>query len=464
MTSSSSHDTESATALLGSFAAAPGLIPSNVREKAAFCLLDVVGLSLLAHDERTTLAVQSLLTSLTAETAGTARVWCSGACVPVSEAVFANSVAAHAQFHDDTDYSSWTHPGSLIVPLAVSLADSRDASIEEALDAIVVGYDAIEWLGADAEVGRALIERGVRTSPTLGTVAAAAAAANLLGLNAEQATSAIGIASSITGGVLETVRSGSDEWRIQNGRAASGGLLAAELARNGVQGAPMGLEGPKGLARSLAGLTAPPARWKRTPRIDAILGVSAKPWATLGDNMSAVVAAKILHDRGVDAEQIRRIRIRIWRHFTEYPGTSYRGPFDRIGQALASMAFGTACMLTYGELEYDKSVAHRTDSKILELIHRVEIEPDDHGDPYKADVEVTLSDGSVVKASASEAPATQLFHDRATAVALFEARLLRTGYRKGIGSSAAHALLEVIDRRAGTGMRGWIDSLSPSKR
>ena len=118
-------------------------------------------------------------------------------------------------------------------------------------------------------------------------------------------------------------------------------LLAAQLAGKGVTGAPEGLEGPKGLLRSLAGLNEVPAAWKEAPRIDAILGVSAKPWATLGDNMSAVMAAGLVKAERDTPAEIRKITIRIWRHFTEYPGTSYRGPYHRVPQALASMAFAT---------------------------------------------------------------------------------------------------------------------------
>ncbi|TIP51356.1 MAG: MmgE/PrpD family protein, partial [Mesorhizobium sp.] len=88
--------------------------------------------------------------------------------------------------------------------------------------------------------------RGLRTSPTFGTIGAAAAGAVALGLDAAQARSAVAIAAAATGGTLEPVRSGTDEWRIQNGRAAQGGLVAALLASQGVQGAPDALSGPKG--------------------------------------------------------------------------------------------------------------------------------------------------------------------------------------------------------------------------
>src|SRR5579875_1543354 len=49
--------------------------------------------------------------------------------------------------------------------------------------------------------------------------------------------------------------------------------------------------------------------WAIDPRVEAILDSCAKPWATLGDNMAAAAAAKLLHDDGLDPGAIRRVRV-----------------------------------------------------------------------------------------------------------------------------------------------------------
>src|SRR5690606_33008758 len=161
----------------------------------------------------------------------------------------------HAHFQDDTDHDSWTHRGSLVPPAIVALGEKQGASLEAVLSALVAGYSTINWLGRDGGVARKLIGRGFRTSPTFGTIAAAAGSAALLGLDADGAASAVSIAASNTGGTLEPVRAGSDEWRVQNGRAAQGGLIAACLAGKGVKGAPQALDGPKGFLATMAGMT-----------------------------------------------------------------------------------------------------------------------------------------------------------------------------------------------------------------
>src|SRR5690606_11793276 len=50
----------------------------------------------------------------------------------------------------------------LIVPPAVSLGEASGASLDTALRAIIAGYSAMTWLGADGEVGWALVSRGFR--------------------------------------------------------------------------------------------------------------------------------------------------------------------------------------------------------------------------------------------------------------------------------------------------------------
>lgn len=427
-----------ATARLGNFvatASAAGL-PPDIAVKAALCLLDSLGLALAARDEPTAVAARAITTEV-AFGKRTARLWADGKHAPLSEAVLTNGIAVHAHFQDDTDHDSWTHPGSLISPVVVSLGETLDAPLRTVLAALTVGYATLKWLGAGETVARGLIGRGVRTSPTFGTIGAAAAGAAALGLDAEKATNAVAIAACTTGGTLEPVRCGSDEWRVQNGRAAHGGLIAAELAARGVQGAPDALEGPKGLMRSLAGLDRIPAQWLQAPDVGTMTGIMAKPFATLGDNMSAALAAHMLHNDRIDLSRIQRITVTIWRPYTEYPGTSFKGPFTRTVQTQASTAFAVAAMLRYGRLDYEMGVAHRQDPEIMALVGKTTVEPDDVGTHLDAAVELEMQDGSRLRRTAREASGSLVFQDEVRAGEVFESRLAGSGMPAGHGSRLA---------------------------
>ncbi|MGY3604132.1 MULTISPECIES: MmgE/PrpD family protein [unclassified Bradyrhizobium] len=431
-------DSINATARLGAFvaAAAETELPREVAVKAAICLLDSLGLALASRDEPTAMAARAMTTDV-APSSRSARIWASGKHVPLSEAVLANGIAVHAHFQDDTDHDSWTHPGSLISPVVVCLGEARDAPLRVVLNALTAGYATLKWLGAGESVARGLIGRGVRTSPTFGTIAAAAAGAAALALDPLKATSAVAIAASTTGGTLEPVRCGSDEWRVQNGRAAHGGFIAAELAARGVQGAPDALEGPKGFLRSLGGLDRTPETWLKNPDPATMIGVMAKPFATLGDNMSAVIAASLLNRDGVDLARTRRITVTIWRPYTEYPGTSFKGPFTSIVQTQASTAFAVAAMLRYGRLDYEMGAEHQRDPEILALVEKTTVLPDDVGTHLDATVEVETDDGGRYRRIAREAPRTLIFQDEARATGVFEARMARLGFPSGAASRLA---------------------------
>lgn len=430
------QDQDSVLARLGHEVAQFGTcaLEDDVWQKAKTCMLDAIGLSQIAKHELTTRAVCEIIEPKAGDDG--VLVWATGARASLSEAVTANAVAVHAHFHDDSDPSSWCHPGSLIAPVAIGVTEHENGSVSLALRSLIAGYTVLNWLGADQHVAKALIKRGIRTSPALGIIGAAAAASVALQLNPQQTANALAMAASMSGGTLAPLRSGSDEWRMQNAHAARGGLLAARMAQRGINGAATALDGMKGFLQSLAGLTETPEAWSRPLRRDAILDIYAKPWSTLGDNMASVRAAKLLHDDGIDVSQIESVEVTLWRDFFDYPGTQYKGPFDLPIQALASTSFAVAAMLLLGDLEYDVSLERRADPAILDLVKRIEIVPSDEGGKLASTVTVRAKGGRVFVRHASEAPATWLYHDAETAIGIWDRRLQTAG----VGTARAKTL------------------------
>lgn len=444
-----------ATARLARFCSSVAASPqrADVYEKAAMAILDAIGLAMAGLTERTALAMCRLAAP---RDQGGTRLWARGRRASVSDAVLANSVAVHAHFNDDSDLSSWTHPAGLIIPVALGLCEENDGSLLDVLHAVIAGYGSLCWLGANEEVALALIHRGIRTTPTLGTIGAAAAAATCLGLDADRAQSAIGIATSITGGLLEPVRVGSDEWRVQSANAARAGLLAAQLAQEGVRGAPDALEGEAGLLRAYGNLATVPEHWRGDPDASAILAVVAKPFATLGDNMAAVIAAQLVHESGRCLRSAQAIKVRMWEEYRKYPGTAYSGPFLHGGQAQASTLFSVSAMLAYGRLDYDIPEGKRDDPRIAEIMSKITIDTYPDGGPFEGSVEVEFQDGTVLKKEAAEADPTLLFHNRAFSLDLFERRMTKIGH-----AEAARFTAELFDpdRARFTPVRSWLDNL-----
>jgi 2-methylcitrate dehydratase PrpD len=425
---------------IGRYAAsiATAKLAPEVRLKAATCLLDGLALGIAAGSEATTAGI--LRSPFLALGVDGPWVWAAGARTPLSEAVWLNGYAVHARFQDDCDMASWSHPGSLVLPAAVGAAEATGATLELALRGIVTGYSVLNWLGAEEKVGRGIVDHSFRASPTLGPIAAAAATATVLGLSAEQAANAAAIAAASAGGLIETVRSGSADWRFQNGSAAWRGVVAALLAQQGVDGAQTIFESPKGFLKSFAGIE-PPPETERDPRPESILDVWAKPYPTLGDNVAVVAAAlELRHSSGLEPTTVAEIRVHQNAGFASYPGTSYRGPYDKPAQAMASTAFAVSAALARGAITLDLYSTALADPLILSLVEKLSVTPEAAYGYLDGKVAVITESGHELSTETCELPRELFYRDPATATAAFAATLREVGI-SGPASAFAEALL-----------------------
>ncbi|MCE9641336.1 MAG: MmgE/PrpD family protein, partial [Betaproteobacteria bacterium] len=165
-------------------------------------------------------------------------------------AVFANGVAISVNNQCDS-YHMLTHPGVLIIPAGIGTAESEGRSGQELLTAIIAGYEV------QCRVARDFIPstqaRGYRSSPTYGILGCAATAAKLMRLNDAQTVSAIALAASFAGSLIEGQRTGVMDADFAEAQAARNGMWAATLAAQGFVGAPTALEGDGGFYNAFTG-------------------------------------------------------------------------------------------------------------------------------------------------------------------------------------------------------------------
>jgi len=388
----------------------------EVLEKAALCLLDGLSLARAAADHDVVTAVHDVVGLPRNYSAAS---WSTGEQLSATDAAFVNGVAIHAFFQDDTDMNTWGHPASVVIPAVAAAAEIADRELPELLSGLVVGYSTMAWLAANEEVARQLVEGGFRASPTLGAIAAAMGSAAVLGLEPDRIRSALGIAAGSLGGTLESVRSGAQDWRLQNGFAAERGLTAALAARAGVRGPELPLTGPKGFLATYCDGDLPKP-WTQPPSTEAIMEVWFKPYPILGDNVAVAVAASTL-TAGLLSADVDRITIGMNAHFAKYPGTQYAGPFNRVEQAIASTAFGVAAVLLHGPFQYSQYDELLADEELLRLVSITSIEPD-HGLGYLDGTVEVRAGGQVISARAADAPRVSFFRDRETMLAFLVSR------------------------------------------
>lgn len=171
-------------------------------------------------------------------------------------AAMVNAAASHFAEQDDVHNGAVFHPGAVVFPVALALAQSLGASGRDLLTAAVAGYEVGIRVGEF--LGRSHYKI-FHTTGTAGTLAAAAAAGHLLKLTPEQMLHAFGSAGTSAAGLWEFLRDAADSKQLHTAHAAAGGLTAAMLARDGFTGARHILEGPQGMAAGMS-RDADPAR------------------------------------------------------------------------------------------------------------------------------------------------------------------------------------------------------------
>ncbi|MCZ8218602.1 MAG: MmgE/PrpD family protein [Acidovorax sp.] len=171
-------------------------------------------------------------------------------------AAMANAAASHVAEQDDVHNGSVFHPATVVFPAALAVAQQIGASGRDLLAASVAGYEVGIRVGE--YLGRPHY-RIFHTTGTAGTLAAAAAVGHLLRLDATQMRHALGSAGTTAAGLWEFLRTAADSKQLHTAHAASAGLMAAQLARDGFTGGAQVLEGPQGMGAGMS-VDANPAR------------------------------------------------------------------------------------------------------------------------------------------------------------------------------------------------------------
>lgn len=266
-----------------------------------------------------------------------------GSRVPIEGAVLANAALMHARGQDDTHTLSSTHPGCSIIPAAMALAESRNVRGSEFLAAVVAGYEVQGRVGRGHDT--LTTPRGFRATMVFGVFGAAAASARVLGLSADSSASALAIAANLAGGLGRTFVDGTDEWTLQVGLAGRNGLLAAQIAEQGVRAAPGTLEGRSGFYQAFAGTT------QKAKDVMSGLGdhwvldeVTLKAYPVCAIHQSPVrLLLQIASEHRLTARDVDAIVLELNPYEAQFPGVNHCGPFRGFGATAMS---GPFCLAT----------------------------------------------------------------------------------------------------------------------
>src|SRR5258706_7780906 len=165
-------------------------------------------------------------------------------------AALANGALAHAfELDGATKPSIGAHPGATIFPAALAVAQERGFTGRDLLTAFVAAAEVVVRIGRATRKSNEA--RGFHAPGTTGPFGAAVAVGRLLGFDSGKMANALGIAGSLSSGLVQFSRAGTGGMvkRLHFGRAAEGGLLAANLADRGFTGPHDVIEGEFGFLR-----------------------------------------------------------------------------------------------------------------------------------------------------------------------------------------------------------------------
>lgn len=221
-------------------------LPHAVQRRARLCLLDMLGATLAGAGTPTADTGARLAARYGSTEAAQLIGRRQRASVPF--AALANGMTCHSlELDDGHRYAIGLHNACTTTPAALAVGEDADVLLERLLVALVVGYEIAGRVGT--AVNPAHRRAGFHSTGTIGVFGATAAAGYLRGLSADQSARALGIAGSASAGIFEFLSDGSTSKHFHGGHAALSGVLAADLAAEGLTGPLSIFEGREGFFR-----------------------------------------------------------------------------------------------------------------------------------------------------------------------------------------------------------------------
>jgi aconitate decarboxylase len=375
-------------------------IPSGVRERAKYLILDGVACALVgAQLPVSRLGVEGV-TAL--ENAGnSALIGWDGRATSATSAAMLNSSFIQGFELDDYHPLAPLHSNSIILPAMLAAAPRvGKVSGDRFLLGAILGYEAGPRVG-EALGGLDMLSRGWHSGAVFGPIPAVAAAGTLYGLDAGGFEDALGIGATQSCGLMSAMYESMVK-RMQHGFASRNGLTGAALAASGYIGIKRVFEREYGGWLAVFGeghRTYPEAIYAGLGHLWETERIAVKPYSAMGLLHAAIDAALELRPK-VDVREIRLIEIDMAEAAYSHGGWKAERPLEVIG-AQMNVAYAVAVALLDGDVlveQFSQERINRDD--VWDLIDCTMTRHERAYDNLPVDerlttrVRVTLNDGS----------------------------------------------------------------------
>src|SRR2546430_2189788 len=378
-----------------------GDLSAPVCERVRSLLLDHLAVTLRGSALPSSLAGYQMLEQVAIGNINTATIFGRQERAEAAWASLANGIAAHGLEMDDVENRSSLHPGVVVFPAALALAEQIGSQPADFYSAVVAGYEVTLRVGAALNPASSY-ERGFHPTAVCGTLGAAAASSRLVRLAPGQTNMALGIAGSMAAGSMAYLHDGAWTKRLHPGWACHAGIMAARLAAAGFVGPTSILESSYGFLQAYSSASDISQLVRDEDDEFAIMQVSIKPYACCRYMHGPIDCLfEIMHTHHPNPEHIELVRCGVLtggRGLIADPIDLKRQP-KNVVEAQFSMPFGAAIALLTGTAGMSVFTNEwLRDSRVYELMQRVKCYSSPALDEYypaewRASASVRMTDG-----------------------------------------------------------------------
>ncbi|MSP98514.1 MAG: MmgE/PrpD family protein [Betaproteobacteria bacterium] len=368
------------------------LTPEAIRY-AKIGLLDTIGVTLAGSQEQAT----RIADRIAGMEKGPSLVIGRGRRTSPLAAAFVNGIAANVLDFDDCTDHLGGHPSAPVLPALLALGENLDARGCDVLLAYVVGFEAETQIAKGVNFHH--YEKGWVATATLGVFGAAAASARLLGLSADQTTTALALSASLASGIKSNL--GSMAKPLHVGNCARNGLLAALLAQDGFTANADAFEHSQGFLNVFNG----PGTYSTerilekwgSPFDIELPGIAIKQYPCCLSVQSAIDAMlALVRAHGINPEQVARIDSLTYARRLEH--TNRPAPRSALEAKLSvQYCLARALMDRKVVLAHFEGDAYRDPDaqRIMTLVHAAAFPHDAPGenDDFAAEIRIATVDG-----------------------------------------------------------------------
>ena len=314
-------------------------VPEVARTAARLFMLDTLAVSWAGSDAPGCREAHALLADEAGRPDSTA--WAYGGRLPATSAAFINGMTASALDYDSIATGAGLHINIAVLPAALAIAERQRSSGREFLAALVLGADIMFRIAA----GTRRPSRGFHYTGTIGVFGAAAAAARLLGLNADTTQHALGIAYLQSSGTQQANIQPSLSKRMLSAFAARAGVYSALLAQRGITAPSEAFEGRFGFFQLYQEGERGKVVEELGRRFDNV-NASIKIYPSCGCNHTALEATlDLVRQYDLKPDDVQSIEVTVTPYIERIVGGAYDPSSDPQVAAQFNIRYSIACAL-----------------------------------------------------------------------------------------------------------------------